>query len=51
MLMIEPGRALVVVVLSAGVVKDRLVRIPDLSSTPIAIDADRREPSKKAWPE
>lgn len=30
MLMIEPGRALVVVVLSAGVVKDRLVRIPDL---------------------
>ncbi len=30
MLMIEPGRALVVVVLSAGVVKDRLVRIPDM---------------------
>ena len=30
MLMIEPGRALVVVVLSAGVVKDRLVRIPEL---------------------
>ncbi|HAL73737.1 MAG TPA: heat-inducible transcription repressor HrcA, partial [Clostridiales bacterium] len=30
MLMIEPGRALVVVVLSAGVVKDRLVRIPDV---------------------
>lgn len=30
MLMIEPGRALVVVVLSAGVVKDRLVRIPDI---------------------
>ena len=29
-LMIEPGRALVVVVLSAGVVKDRLVRIPDI---------------------
>lgn len=34
MLMIEPGRALVVVVLAAGVVKDRLVRIPD------ALDAD-----------
>ncbi len=32
MLMIEPGRALVVVVLSAGVVKDRLVRIPELLS-------------------
>jgi heat-inducible transcriptional repressor len=30
MLMIEPGRALVVVVLSAGVVKDRLVRVPDI---------------------
>lgn len=30
MLMIEPGRALVVVVLSAGVVKDRLVRVPDV---------------------
>ncbi len=30
MLMIEPGRALVVVVLSAGVVKDRVVRIPDI---------------------
>lgn len=30
MLMIEPGRALVVVVVSAGLVKDRLVRIPDL---------------------
>ena len=29
-LMIEPGRALVVVVLSAGVVKDRLVRIPEI---------------------
>jgi heat-inducible transcriptional repressor len=29
-LMIEPGRALVVVVLSAGVVKDRLVRVPDI---------------------
>lgn len=28
-LMIEPGRALVVVVLSAGVVKDRMVRVPD----------------------
>ncbi len=30
MLMIEPGRALVVVVLEAGVVKDRLVRIPQM---------------------
>jgi heat-inducible transcriptional repressor len=30
MLMIEPGRALVVVVLSAGVVKDRLVRVPEI---------------------
>lgn len=30
MLMIEPGKALVVVVLSAGIVKDRLVRIPEL---------------------
>ncbi len=30
MLMIEPGRALVVVVLTAGVVKDRMVRIPDM---------------------
>lgn len=30
MLMIEPGKALVVVVLSAGVVKDRLVRIPEM---------------------
>ncbi len=30
MLMIEPGRALVVVVVSAGLVKDRVVRIPDL---------------------
>lgn len=30
MLMIEPGRALVVVVLAAGVVKDRLVRIPSI---------------------
>ena len=30
MLMIEPGRALVVVVLSAGIVKDRLVRIPEV---------------------
>ena len=29
-LMIEPGRALVVVVLSAGVVKDRLARIPEI---------------------
>ena len=29
MLMIEPGKALVVVVLSAGVVKDKLVRIPN----------------------
>jgi len=29
MMMIEPGKVLVVVVLSAGVVKDRLVRIPD----------------------
>lgn len=28
-LMIEPGRALVVVVLSAGVVKDRLIQVPD----------------------
>jgi heat-inducible transcriptional repressor len=35
MLMIEPGRALVVVVLSAGVVKDRLVRVPDM------LDADQ----------
>ena len=33
MLMIEPGRALVVVVLSAGVVKDRLVRIPEILSS------------------
>jgi heat-inducible transcriptional repressor len=30
MLMIEPGRALVVVVLSAGLVKDRMVRIPEI---------------------
>lgn len=30
MLMIEPGRALVVVVLAAGVVKDRLARIPSM---------------------
>ncbi|MGI6326008.1 MAG: heat-inducible transcriptional repressor HrcA [Saccharofermentanales bacterium] len=30
MLMIEPGRALVVVVLSAGVVKDRLARVPEV---------------------
>jgi heat-inducible transcriptional repressor len=30
MLSIEPGRALVVVVLAAGVVKDRLVRIPSI---------------------
>lgn len=30
MLMIEPGRALVVVVLSAGLVKDRMVRIPEM---------------------
>jgi len=29
MMMIEPGKVLVVVVLSAGIVKDRLVRIPD----------------------
>ena len=29
LLMIEPGKALVVVVLSAGVVKDKLVRIPN----------------------
>lgn len=29
MLMIEPGKALVVVVLSAGVVKDKVVRIPN----------------------
>ncbi|MBP5186240.1 MAG: heat-inducible transcription repressor HrcA [Clostridiales bacterium] len=29
MLMIEPGKVLVVVVLSAGVVKNRMVRIPD----------------------
>ncbi|NLT12143.1 MAG: heat-inducible transcription repressor HrcA [Clostridiaceae bacterium] len=29
MMMIEPGKVLVVVVLSAGVVKDKLVRIPD----------------------
>ena len=34
-LMIEPGRALVIVVLSAGVVKDRLVRIPEM------LDADQ----------
>ncbi|NJP40751.1 heat-inducible transcription repressor HrcA [Oscillospiraceae bacterium HV4-5-C5C] len=32
LLMIEPGRALIVVVLSAGQVKDRIVRIPDLLS-------------------
>lgn len=31
-LMIEPGRALVVVVLSPGLVKDRMMRIPDLLS-------------------
>ena len=30
MLMIEPGRVLMVVVLGEGVVKDRLVRIPDM---------------------
>ncbi len=30
MLMIEPGRAVVVVVLAAGIVKDRVVRIPEL---------------------
>lgn len=37
MLMIEPGKALVVVVLSAGVVKDKLVRIPSfLSDTQVA---------------
>lgn len=30
MLMIEPGKALVVVVVSAGLVKDRIVRVPDL---------------------
>lgn len=29
-LMIEPGRALVVVVLSAGLVKDKLIRVPDM---------------------
>lgn len=29
-LMIEPGKALVIVVLSAGVVRDRLIHIPDL---------------------
>ncbi|SCW30921.1 heat-inducible transcription repressor HrcA [Ruminococcaceae bacterium YRB3002] len=29
MLMIEPGKALVVIVLSAGVVKDKIVRIPN----------------------
>ena len=32
MLMIEPGKVLVVVVLSAGVVKDRIARIPDYLS-------------------
>ncbi|MBN1892136.1 MAG: heat-inducible transcription repressor HrcA [Clostridiales bacterium] len=32
MMMIEPGKVLVVVVLSAGIVKDRLVRIPDYLS-------------------
>jgi len=32
MLMIEPGKVLVVVVLSAGVVKDRIARIPDFLS-------------------
>lgn len=31
-LMIEPGKALVVVVLSAGVVRDRLIRIPNVLS-------------------
>lgn len=35
MLMIEPGRVLMVVVLGEGVVKDRLVRIPDM------LDADQ----------
>ncbi|MDI9497118.1 MAG: heat-inducible transcriptional repressor HrcA [Bacillota bacterium] len=30
LLMIEPGRVLVVLVLSAGVVRDRIVRIPDV---------------------
>lgn len=30
MLMIEPGRAIVVVVLAAGIVKDRIVRIPEM---------------------
>ncbi len=30
MLMIEPGRAIVVVVLAAGIVKDRVVRIPEM---------------------
>ncbi len=33
MLMIEPGKVLVVVVLSAGVVKDRIARVPDFLST------------------
>ena len=32
MLMIEPGKVLVVVVLSAGVVKDRVARVPDFLS-------------------
>lgn len=35
MLMIEPGRVLMVVVLGEGVVKDRLVRVPDM------LDADQ----------
>ena len=30
MMMIEPGRVLVVVVLNAGLVKDRIARIPEL---------------------
>ncbi len=45
MLMIEPGRALVVVVLSAGVVKDRLARVPEvLDAAQLAPDCgcDRR---------
>ena len=32
LLMIEPGRVLVVLVLSAGVVRDRIVRLPDVLS-------------------
>ncbi len=50
MLTIEPGRALVVVVLSAGVVKDRLARVPEVLMLPSLLLPGLWLRSKKDFP-